>query len=126
MDVLCVLIAIKKLILMEEKNKNNQVSKSLRVILMRSGIEIWLEDDRIANVQKLLITMQSHKFIEIDDRTINTADISGIFTPQDIEEMTKRKNGNWKCKTGNWHTKKDPFCECWKDDKKTFAEKYNL
>lgn len=74
---------------------------------MRSGVEVWLEDSRIEELKKGLRTLTSNKFIEIDDRMINTADITGIFTPEDMQDLTRRKNGEWKCDKGHWHQRSE-------------------
>ncbi len=42
---------------------------------------------------------------------MNTADIMGIFSPGDMEDMKRRKNGDWVCKFGIWHGRKED-CAC--------------
>lgn len=88
-----------------------QITKNLKCISMRNGIEIWIEADRAKMLQKQLPQLQSHKFIDFDERIINTADLTGIFTPQDMADLTNRKNGQWKCEKGKWHDKATE-CEC--------------
>ena len=94
----------------------NKISKKLVCLVMRNGIEIWLESERANNLKQVLVNQKESKFIDYDERIINTADITGIFTPQDMEDYTRRKNGQWKDKSGEW---KDRF-EKEDDPLKTF------
>ena len=89
----------------------NELTKSLRCIVMRNGIEVWIEDEKLENLKKVLLSSDKHSFIEVEGKILNTADISGVFSPQDLEEMTRRKNGDWKCKFDNWHAKRER-CQC--------------
>lgn len=70
---------------------------------MRNGAEIWLEEERIKFLIDNLLSLEKHNFIKIDDEIINTADIVGIFGTKTMEEITRRKNGQWKCVLGYWH-----------------------
>jgi len=83
------------------------ISKELRIICLRSGIEISIEKDR---ADALLSLMEQRKFLLIDGRLINTADIVGIFTPADIEDSNRRKNGQWQDRKGQWHDKGTRLC----------------
>jgi len=51
------------------------------------------------------------QFIEYNGRLINKADMVGIFEAVDLQEQTRRRNGQWKCKEGNWHDRGEK-CEC--------------
>lgn len=89
----------------------NQLSKNLVCVLMRSGIEIWVENDRAENLKKVLSEIKESKFINYNGETINTADISGIFSADVMSEHTRRKNGLVKCKYNYWHQRNNP-CSC--------------
>ena len=102
----------------------NEVSKKIMCVLMRSGVEIWLEDDRVGFLKDILSASKESKFIDLDGQFINTADISGIFNAEYMGDRTRRRNGEWqdeqgiwrakgeyKCDYGNWHTRGD-FCKC--------------
>lgn len=80
-------------------------------VQMRSGVELWLEHDRLERLQEALQNITSSKFIKLDDQTINSADIVGIFTALTMADYTHRKNGQWKCEKGNWHDR-GTKCEC--------------
>lgn len=87
----------------------SNLTKNLMCISMRNGINLWLEEDRIKNVKEFLKTAKG--FIEIDNEMINSVDIIGIFSARTMEEQIRIKNGEWKCKFGNWH-KKGQECNC--------------
>lgn len=91
----------------------NQLSKSLMCIQMRSGVEIWLEEDKAVELQAALQKITTSKFVLLPDKrqTINTADIVGIFLAGTMAENTRRKNGDWQCGRGEWHKKRQE-CDC--------------
>jgi len=88
----------------------NELTKNLMAIVLRNDIEIWAEEDKIKNLQKILTMGKESRFIEIDGEVINTADISGIFSAKTMEDITRRKNGQWKGKDGKWFDKGDRVC----------------
>jgi hypothetical protein len=89
-----------------------KLTKDLRIISLRNGVEVSIERERLENIIDLL---EKKRFLQIDDRIINTADIVGIFPPQDIENMIRRKNGSWQCNKGTWHEKFEK-CNCSDND----------
>ncbi len=70
---------------------------------MRNGAEIWVEEERINTLIDNLMVLQENKFIKVGEEIINTADIIGILSAKTMEEITRRKNGQWKCQYGYWH-----------------------
>ena len=81
-----------------------ELSKNLMCIKMRSGIEIWIEKEKAQKLIDLLGTTKT-KFVEIENEIINSVDIEGVFSPKTIEDLTRRKNGQWKCSYGYWHNR---------------------
>ena len=81
-------------------------------IVLRNGIEVWIEEDMVKNLQRILGSDKGSKFIEISGETINTADITGIFSAQAMEDIVRRKNGQWKDKNGVWQSKGTFECKC--------------
>ena len=81
-----------------------ELSKDLLCLLTREGIEIWFEKSKIREVEEKL---EYNKFINIDGNTISVSNVSGLFTAQAVEEMRRRKNGEWKCKYDYWHSRGD-------------------
>ena len=81
----------------------NEVSKNLVCVSVRNGVQIWIEKERAENLIVTIGTLKESKFVNFESAVINTADIVGIFTPQQMEEVTRRKNGEWMCHRKVWH-----------------------
>ena len=79
---------------------SKEISKELRIVSLRNGVEISVEKDRI---ETLLPEIEKRRFFEINGEIVSTKDIVGIFTPQAIEDTIRRKNGQWQCKYNYWH-----------------------
>ena len=79
-------------------------------IVIRNGVEVWSEEDKVKSLQCLLAEDKGSRFIGLSGETINTADITGIFTAQTMEDITRRKNGQWKDKNGRWQDKGTRSC----------------
>jgi len=90
----------------------NEVSKNLRCVVMRNGIEIWIEGDRLVNLFNALKGAKESKFLEFDGRVMNTADISGVFLPEDMKELYDKKK---------WKYKKDTLSD---EELETIINKY--
>lgn len=82
-----------------------------KAIVLRNGIEIWAEASRLTALINALSSIKESKFIEYEGQIINTADITGIFTPETMEDYRRRKNGQWQCSFGIWHDKGEK-CTC--------------
>lgn len=96
----------------------NELSKNLTCICIRNGVEIWVESDRAENLVEILKSPNAPQFIEYDGRMLNKADLVGIFSAEDMESTTRRKNGQWKCASNTWHDRGQK-CECMSlEDKK--------
>lgn len=79
-------------------------------VLLRGGIELWIDAER-RDALEARLKDSSVRFIKLDNQTVNTFEVLGIFTPDAIEERRRRKNGQWTCKAGSWHDKGDE-CSC--------------
>lgn len=89
----------------------NEISKQQVCILMRSGVQIWVDKDRTDALMKMI--NNESKFVSIDGQYINTADVSGIYESNTMEDLIRRKNGQWYCtKCLEWH---DRFEKCDED-----------
>lgn len=82
-----------------------------KCVLIRSGLELWIEVERADKLIQALRQPDLPRFINIDNQLVNTYEIEGVFTPSAIEERTRRKNGQWKCAKGTWHDRSQK-CEC--------------
>ena len=103
----------------------NEVSRSLMCVQMRSGVEIWLEEDKASSLQDALQKITTSKFVMTPDgrQTINTADIVGVFLASTMEDTTRRRQGEWKCGFGSWHQKKGE-CSCGDTHRDEESEKF--
>lgn len=81
---------------------SKELTKELMCVLVRPGIEIWIEKEKLDIIMKCL-EKEGRRFVSINDNIINTADISGIFKASQVEDMRRRKNNQWQCKWGYWH-----------------------
>lgn len=106
---------------------STELSKNLVCICMRGGIEIWVEQDRSENMVAMLTGQNPPQFMKYENRLINRADVVGIFTASDMEEHTRRKNGEWRCGKGEWH-ERGIKCAClskeWAEKQKKSAEEF--
>jgi len=89
----------------------NQIVKKLSCISIRNGVEVWVEHERLEAIYGLLSQANPPRFLKYEDRMINTADVVGIFNAEDMADLTRRKNGEWECKSGIWHERKQ-ICNC--------------
>ena len=87
------------------------LTKAQRCIKMRDGIEIWVDEDKVIKIQDDLINGNVGRFITINGSMLNVVDITGIYRPEEMEDVKRRKNGEWKCKYGVWHTRGQE-CDC--------------
>lgn len=89
-----------------------ELAKKQKAIMIRGGIEIWLDEEKADFISEILIK-SNERFIRIKELNtiINAADVVGIFTPEMMDERTKRQNGEWQCRQRNWHERKEK-CEC--------------
>ncbi|MFZ2152264.1 MAG: hypothetical protein WAV09_04110 [Minisyncoccia bacterium] len=93
---------------------------------MRSGSEFWVTKDTAAKIEKQLIEQDKHTFIKITelDRTINTADVVEICTPEQMDDRNHLKNKDWCCDEMKWHARGEKcFCKKEKAEAKTRKER---
>lgn len=87
------------------------LTKDLRVVVIRTGIQISIEKDKADKVDEVLESITTHhKFMKIEGRSVNTADLVGVFEPIDLEELSRRKRGEWQDENGNWIGKGEYKC----------------
>ena len=82
-----------------------EITKELMCIKVREGMEVWVEKEKIENLIAMLINHRTGKFIKVEGELINTVDVVGIFTAETMEDITRRKNCQWKCLYNFWHSK---------------------
>lgn len=85
------------------------LTKELVAVCMMSGVVLWLEKDRALKLEALLKDPKAPKFVEFEHQLLNISSIEGIYSAQTMDELQRRKNGQWQCKEGDWH---DRFEKC--------------
>lgn len=91
---------------------NNELSIKLKCLKTHSGVELWIDENRAEQLFKILERPDCPQFFRFDGRMISKGDIAGIYLATDLEDNTRRKNGQWKCmKCGRWNLK-GKQCEC--------------
>ncbi len=91
-----------------------EIAKKQECIFIRNGIEIWVDEDKAIKIKTDLLQGIANNFIKAGNRIINVKEIVGIFNPDDLEDLKRRKNGQWKCSYGRWHNRGEN-CECHKN-----------
>lgn len=86
----------------------NEVAKLQHCILLRGGLEVWVDDEKVEMVVGLL---ESQKFIRLDGVLFNTSEVVGIYPPDRMEDYKRHKQGQWKCQKGTWHDRGEK-CTC--------------
>lgn len=91
------------------------LAKKMLCIQMRSGVEIWVDEERADKLQDILSQIAGSKFVRFESQTFNTADIVGVFGAETMADLSRQKRGEWKCQdAGVWH-KKNEDCSCKKE-----------
>lgn len=90
-----------------------QLAKQELCVLVRGGLELWINADRVEQLEKALAD-STKRFIKINGQLVNPFEVLGVFTPEAMEDRQRRKNGQWKCLKGTWHEKQH-VCECTKN-----------
>lgn len=80
-------------------------------ILIRGGIEIWIEKDEAEVLMKAIEENKVQRFIRINNQFINVADIQGIFPYESIKEREEKSNETWVCRNQVTHNKRE-YCHC--------------
>ena len=82
----------------------NEISKELKCVVIRGGIELWVEADKI---EQLASAIERGGLLRIDGNLANAKDVVGVYDAKVMEEVTRRKNGQWKCESGYWHNRNE-------------------
>lgn len=84
-----------------------------KAIMMRSRLVHWISETTGEGLQNQLQTQQGHTFVKIRELgiTINTAEVEGVYTVLQYEDLAKVKQGMWQCEYQKWHGKREE-CGC--------------
>lgn len=95
-------------------NMTTELTTAQKVIVMKSGMAIWVAEDRATRLEDILAGSEGHRFVKLDDKTINSAEIEGIYTPAKYDDLAKIKQGMWQCQFLQWHGRRAE-CDCKQD-----------
>lgn len=93
------------------------ITKNQICLLLKNGVQFWMSQEKSDLLYETICPTDPNKarpeFIRLGDENARffRTEISGFFTPLQVEELTRRKNGQWQCQNRTWH---DRFtkCEC--------------
>lgn len=88
----------------------SELSKDQKCIILRNGIEIWIDVNKAEKIEKDIVNGGFKGFIYVEGNLVNMADMIGIFAPRTIEKRTddeklkqRTKHGEYFCeKHDNW------------------------
>lgn len=83
------------------------------VILMKNSMTHLVRPETAATISEHLVQQDAHSFIRIKELgvVINSAEVAGVYTPQQHEELLRIAAGEFQCAYGVWH-KKRQSCDC--------------
>lgn len=88
----------------------NEITLKQKCVVMRNGVEIWCDEEKADRFGADCVAGMKG-VVKFEGRFINTADFVGIFYPADMNDLVRRKNKQWKCKSNNWHDMGEK-CKC--------------
>lgn len=100
---------------------SNELAKKQMCLVMRNGIEVWLDEEKAKNVGAQLQSGAKGMML-VEGRYINSVDLIGIFPARDMDEQVRRRNGQWKCSKGTWHDRAEK-CICSDPTEKELLQK---
>lgn len=98
-------------------------TETKRPVVMKNGLTLWVTDETATKLEQHMVSQKGHGFIRLQEAntTINTAEVQGIYTASEYENLQRIKEGQWQCQYQTWHMKKDR-CTC-KSDKMREAQR---
>lgn len=101
-----------------------ELSKNQKIIVLRNGVEIWTDSEKAERFQEDWTNGLVKGAVTFEGRSLNTADVIGVVLPIDMEELRRRKNGQWKCNSGKWHDRGEK-CLCYASETLKLLEMRN-
>lgn len=91
----------------------NEIETQKMPVMMKDGLVHWVGPETHARIQQALVDQRGHNFIKLIELgiTINTAEISAVYTLEQYQDLEKAKQGMWQCSYKKWHEKRG-VCEC--------------
>jgi len=85
----------------------NEITDKTWVILTYGDMRLYVNEEMATKVKGVMMITNPPKCFQVEGNIIALASISGVFKASDIESNDKIKRGDWICKYGEWHTKKE-------------------
>jgi len=89
------------------------IHENLYAVVKKNGMVYWVKEETGKALEQSLINQEAHGFIRIKEVpvTFNSAELDGVYTKQQYEDIMRAKNGEWQCPHRKWH-KKNFKCDC--------------
>lgn len=102
-----------------------QIATKQVCVLLKNGIQLWLDEKPAQSFVKDWQSLREHKVMVIQGEAFSSSEIAGVFSPEKMDEYTRRKNNQWKCTHSNWHDRGEK-CECTDPEKEKEFELYRI
>lgn len=89
----------------------SELSTQQKVVITRNGATFYIDLDRADRLQKMLLDPNKPDYIELDDTLIAIREITMVAPAIKVEEMNRRKKGEWQCAKGHWHSREESVCK---------------
>lgn len=90
--------------------KSSSLAIPERCLLLKNSIQLWVSEAQAEVLLKLLSSKQS-EYVTVQGQVFSSSEVNGIFTPDKMDEYTRRRNGQWQCKEREWHERGER-CGC--------------
>lgn len=90
---------------------NGEITQDNMVVVTRGTGRYYVSKKGAAALAVDLNSDECPRMVTVNGHLIASADIVGIVTPIQIDEMEKRKRGMWQCGKASWHGR-DEVCKC--------------
>lgn len=89
----------------------NELSTQQKVVITRNGATFYINLDRAERLQRMLLDPNKPDYIELNDTLIAIREITMVAPASKVEEMNRRKKGEWQCSRGHWHSREESVCK---------------
>ena len=89
----------------------NELSTQQKVVITRNVATFYIEIDRAERLQRMLLDPNKPDYIELNDTLIAIREITMVAPASKVEEMNRRKKGEWQCARGHWHGREESVCK---------------
>jgi len=109
---------------MMQETRALQITEGKRPVVMKSGLIHWMSERKAEEFENLIRKQTGHQFIGVHELgiTINTAQIEGVYTIKEYDDLCKKNQGMWQCAFARWHKKGIENCNCASEEMKKIRE----